>query len=128
MPADANVTFFTQQTITTAAVNGPSYNTLTGTPRRGLSARVLYSGVSAATAGCVKQFKQQKSSDKTTFIESVYATPLTYSSTAVQAGVLDMHLYAEKQYPYIRIVATPSPTTGLPTGVFKVEIDAAVPG
>lgn len=127
MPADANVTLLTSQTITTAAVNGPSYNTLTGTPRRGLSARILYSGVSAATAGCVMQFKQQKSSDNTTFIDSVYATPLTYT-TAAQAGVLDLHMWAEKAYPYIRIVATPSPTTGIPTGVFKVELDASIPG
>ena len=127
MPADANVTLLTSQTITTAGVNGPSYNTLTGTPRRGLSARILYSAVSAATAGCVMTFKQQKSSDNTTFVDSVYATPLTYSTTA-QAGVLDLHMYAEKAFPYIRVVATPSPTTGLPTGVFKVEIDAAIPG
>lgn len=127
MPADANVTLMTSSTLTSVAVNGPSYNTLTGTPRRGLSARILYNTVSAPTAGCVMQFKQQKSSDNTAFVDSVYANPLTYTTVA-QAGVLDLHMYAEKAYPYIRVVATPSPTTGTPTGIFKVEIDAAIPG
>lgn len=127
MPADANITLFTQQTITTAAVIGPSYNTLTGTPRRGLNARILYSGVSAATAGCVMQFKQQKSSDNTNFVDSVYANPLTYT-TAALGGVMDMKIYAGSDHPYIRIVATPSPTTGAPTGVYQVQIDAAIPG
>lgn len=128
MAADANVTLLTSSTITSVAVTGVTYNTLTGTPKRGLTARVLYSGVTAPTAGCVMTFKQQKSKDNTNYVDSVYANPITYSTTAVQAGVLDFHLYAEKAYPWIRIVATPSPTTGSPTGVYKVELTSGFPG
>lgn len=127
MPVDNNVTLLTQQTITTAAINGPSFFTTTGTPFRGLNCRILYTGVSAATLGCVMQFKQQKSTDGTNFIDSVYANPLTYT-TAAQGGWLDMKIYAEKAYPYIRIVATPSPTTGSPSGVYQAQIDAGIPG
>lgn len=128
MPVDANVTLLSQQTMTSLAVTGTGVNTYTGTPLRGLKARIPYNTVSAPTAGAVMTFKQQKSSDNTNFVDSVYATPITYT-TAAQAGVIDMPIYAEKAFPYIRIVATPSPSTGTPTGVYgPVQIEAGLPG
>jgi len=127
MPADANVTLLTTSTLSTGATNGPDYDTKTGTPRRGLSARILYSGVSSTTAGSVMTFKQQKSTDGTTYIDSVYAVPLTYTTVAA-AGVLDLHMYAERPYTHIRVVGTLSASTGTPVGIYKVEIDSAIPG
>lgn len=130
MPADNNVTLFTLQTVTTSAVTGTVLATKTGTPNRGLNCRILYTGVSAATTGCVMQFKQQKSTDgstTTSWIDSVYANPITYTTSPV-GGVLDMKIYAEKAYPFIRIVATPSTSTGSPSGVYQAQIDAAIPG
>jgi len=79
------------------------------------------------TAGSVMTFKQQKSTDGTTYIDSVYAVPLTYT-TAAAAGVLDLHMYAERPYTHIRVVATLSSSTGTPVGIYKVEVDSAIPG
>lgn len=127
MPADALVTALTSQTITTGVVTGPSITTQTGTPRRGLSARIAYNTLSAATSGYTVTVKQQKSADNTTFIDAVIADPISFGVTPV-AGVQDMFVHAGAAHPYIRFVVTPSPTTGTPSGVFKIEIDSAIPG
>lgn len=96
----------------TTTFNGTGLDIKTGTPRRGMVARVLVSNYSCTATGAVATFSIDTSSDNTTFNTHSSADPITLG-TAAATKQLFIPVTTRKQY--IRLSCSLSVTTGAPT-------------
>jgi hypothetical protein len=121
---DALGVLLTQFTSVTAYTSS-GVDLRTGTPRRGLKARVIISNYSGASAGHTWTPTVQGSSDNTTFYEIARAAPVTTGTAAATAVVF---VPFETSYRYVRTVMALSGTTGTPTISYKADIGLTRPG
>ena len=124
MATDANLTL--QASVTkTATFNGAWLSIPTGTPRRGMKVRVIYSAATQASGSGVITFAVDVSPDNgTTVYANEFAavdSAITLSTTA-QAG--EIYIPIETSQPYIRLseVVTGTPTTGTITYQGDIEL------
>jgi hypothetical protein len=126
MPVDGLITLQTLVTGTTASISGATYNTLTGTPRRGVKVRFLYSASSAATVGAVLTPSVQKSSNGTAWVAHVTGDPITLT-TAAQSNEQFLPVNVTRDFPFIQTLVAVAPTTGLPSWVVQADYSASQP-
>jgi len=127
MAAEGNITLQASTTATTTAVTGTVYNTLTGTPRRGMRTRWIYSGAQAATSGVVSCIgKIQMSADNSNWVDRAIGEPIALT-TAAAAGEFFIPITVTRDYPYIRTVMTQSASSGGPTIVYQVDFVQSQP-
>jgi hypothetical protein len=120
MAADANLSL--QASVTkTASFNGAGVNLKSGTPRRGLKARVLYSAASNASGSNSVTFTIEHSDDDSTYalLASGAADAVALGTTA-KAGQLFIPFETSK--PYVRLVATVSGAGSTPTITYSGDI------
>lgn len=102
MPADANLVLQASAT-KTATFNGTALDLKTGTPRRGLKARIKYSAANTSSGAGAVTFTVQHSDDNSTFTDCGDHS-LTLSTTA-QAGVAFIPFETSKRYVRLAITA-----------------------
>jgi hypothetical protein len=126
MAADANLVL--QASVTKVdTFNSVGVNLPTGTPSRGLVARVIYSAASEASGGKTVTFKIQHGDtlggtyyDLTSAADQV----LTLTTTA-QAGEIFIPFRTKRAY--VRLVQTLSASTNSPTITYQADIVQAKP-
>ncbi len=123
MAYDANSVLQAAVTKTTA-FGSAALDLKTGTPRRGLKARLRVTNYSAAGAGAVWTPSIQESDDNTTFTDLVMGTPLT-CTTAAQTSRQFLNFETSKRY--VRLNVALSPTTSTPTITYAAELGTARP-
>jgi hypothetical protein len=96
----------------------------TGTPRRGLKARMLVSNYSGASAGHTFTPTIEGSSDNTTFV-TLSTGPVLTTTTAAQTA--ENFISFETSYRYVRLNVTLSGTTGTPTISYLAVIGQSRP-
>lgn len=90
------------QTLTTKTANfsGSAVDLKSGTPMRGLDARVVVTSYSSGTAGTTIYFFIEHSNDGSTWHPLAYSEPLT-TTTSAQSAVL--HIPFETRRRYVRL-------------------------
>lgn len=96
----------------------------TGTPRRGLKARIRTKKLTASF-GITVQYKLQDSADNTTFYDMVYGTPLTAASASTKTDVQFLNFETSRRY--VRAIQVPSDVTSTMSLIYKIEIGDARP-
>jgi len=126
MATDANLALQPQVT-KTATFNGPSLNLPTGTPRRGLKARVLYSAATNASGSNSVLFQIDVSPDNSTWYSAEFADAdkAVALSTTAQSG--EIYIPFETSQPYIRLTATFSGAGSTPTITYQGDITLGRP-
>ena len=125
MAYDANASLQTAVT-KTATFNGSGVDLGTGTPRRGLKARFIFTEYkSVGTAGTVFTPSIDHSDDDTTYTSLAVGTPLT---GATAAGTAVVFIPFETSKRYVRATLTVSPSSGTPSAKYYAEIGNARPG
>lgn len=110
----------------TTTFSSTGVNLPTGTPRRGLKARVITSAFSSpGTAGTVFTYNIQDSSDNTTFETISSGHPITGATGAGTAR--EDFIPFETSKPYVRINMTMSPSSGTPTISYLADIGVSRP-
>ncbi len=105
MPTDALLSF--QASVTkTATFNSTGVDLVTGTPRRGLKCRVIYSAASTSAGAGSLTFRVTESSDNSTFTGIMQTTEstVTLSTTAV-SGELFIPFETSKRYVRLELSA-----------------------
>jgi len=104
MPNDALLTL--QAAVTkTATFNGAGLNIKTGTPRRGMKAKVYYNTANNASGSGVVAFSIDHSDDNSNWynIGSQVETPLTLTTTNQQG---ELHIPFETNKKWVRLTCT----------------------
>lgn len=83
MPADNNVILQAEVTRTTT-LNGNTVDLKTGTPRRGLKARIIYSAANTSAGAGAATFKIQESDNDSTWRDLVTFDPLVLGTAAIE--------------------------------------------
>lgn len=125
MPLDANLVL--QPTVTkTATFNGSGFDLKTGTPRRGMKAKVFYTAADNASGSNTVTFSIDHSDDNSTFyaLGSQADTPLTLSTTA-QQGEIEIPFETSKRY--VRLTVTISGSGSTPTVTYSGYIGICRP-
>jgi hypothetical protein len=126
MAADANLVL--QASVTKVdTFNSAGVNLPTGTPARGLVARVIYSAASEASGGKTVTFKIQHGDTLGgTYYDLTSAADqaLTLTTTA-QAG--EIFIPFRTRRAYVRLVQTLSASTNSPTITYQADIVQAKP-
>lgn len=114
------------QTLTTQTTGftGTAIDLKTGTPRRGLKARVITTAWSQPGANSVLQHKLQDSDNNTTYYDLVMGMLYTGAAGAVAA---EEWLNFETSRRYVRHIATMTVTTGTPSVAYQSDIGIARP-
>lgn len=112
------------QVTKTTAFQGTGFDLKTGTPRRGLKARVIVSDYSGAGAGAVWTPIIEHSDDNTTYTALSYGTPLTVGTAA---ATNEQFIPFETSKRYVRQSVLLSPTTSSPSISYLSEIGIARP-
>jgi hypothetical protein len=105
MPADA-LTVLQALVTKTASFNSTGLDLTTGTPRRGLKARLIYKNASTSSGAGSVTFRITESSDNSTFT-GIYQTTeatITLSTTAVQ-GEIWIPFETSKRYVRLELSA-----------------------
>lgn len=122
MAVDANIAL--QASVTkTATFSGAWLNLPTGTPRRGLVVRVLYSAASNASGANTVEWSVDTSSDGATVKGTAYvqaADNVVTLSTTAQAGEVFMRI--DTSDPYIRLTCTIGGAGTVPTVTYQGDI------
>lgn len=125
MPTDALLTL--QPSVTkTATFQGTAVDLKTGTPRRGLFARVIYSAATNASGSNTVAFTVEHSDDNSTFY--TLASDVEYNlalSTTAQAGEVFIPVNTSKRY--VRLVCTVSGAGSTPTVTYGGEFSPSKP-
>ncbi len=108
MPADNN-SILQASTTKTAAFDGAAFDLKTGTPRRGLFARIIYSAAATSSGGGSATFQMQDSDDGVTFAPISQARAIVLGTTAAN-GVL--HIPFETSRRYVRLSLSAISGTG----------------
>lgn len=126
MPTDANLAV--QASVTkTATFNGAAVDLTTGTPRRGLKMRIIYSAASNASGSNTVTFSVDVSSDNSTWYTAEFqgvAEALTLSTTA-QSG--EIYLPFETSKRYVRLTCTITGSGSTPTITYQGDITLTRP-
>lgn len=111
----------------TTSFDGAGVDLGTGTPTRGLKARVNISAyISATTSGSTFTFTIQDSADNTTFSPiSQGPAPILTGSTANQAVEFHIPFFTARRY--VRSSLTIGASTGSPSVSYLVDIGVARP-
>lgn len=120
MAADSNITL--QASVTkTASFNGAGLDLKTGTPRRGLVARVIYSAATNASGSNALTWTVEHSTDNSTFytVASGAADVVNLSTTA-QTGEIRIPFSTSKRY--VRLVLTVSGAGSTPSVVYQGDL------
>lgn len=120
MAADSNITL--QASVTkTASFNGAGLDLKTGTPRRGLVARVLFSAATNASGSNALTWTVEHSTDNSTFytVASGAADVVNLSTTA-QTGEIRIPFSTSKRY--VRLVLTVSGAGSTPSVVYQGDL------
>jgi hypothetical protein len=126
MAADANLVL--QASVTKVdTFNSVGVNLPTGTPSRGLVARVIYSAASEASGGKTVTFKVQHGDTLggTYYDLSSAAAEVITLTTTAQAGEIFIPFRTKKAY--VRLVQTLSASTNSPTITYQGDIVQAKP-
>lgn len=100
----------------------------TGTPVRGLNARILVSSyASVTTAGTVFGFSLLESTDNTTFNTLVTADPPLTGATSAATKELFLHFRTNPGNRYVKLLMTISASTGSPSISYMAEIGSGIP-
>jgi hypothetical protein len=115
------------QALTTrsAGLDSTAVDLKTGTPRRGLKARIISSAISQQGGNGVVTFNIQHSSDNTTFTTIATSEPVTNSATAVAQEVF---IPFETSKRYVRLNLANTISTGTAAIVYVADIGLARPG
>lgn len=110
----------------TATFNGTAVDLKTGTPRRGLKARVIYSAATNASGSNTVAFTIDHSDDNSTFytLSSNAEYNLALSTTA-QSGEIFIPFETSKRY--VRLTCTVSGAGSTPTVTYGGEITLSRP-
>jgi len=110
----------------TATFQGTAVDLKTGTPRRGLKARVIYSAATNASGSNTVAFTIEHSDDNSTFytLSSNAEYNLALSTTA-QSGEIFLPFETSKRY--VRLVATITGAGSTPTVTYGGEITLSRP-
>jgi hypothetical protein len=125
MAADSNLVL--QASVTkTASFNSTGLDLKTGTPPRGLMARVIYSAASNASGSNTLVWSVEESDDNGTFYanKSKAADVVTLSTTA-QAGEVFLPFTTRKRY--VRLVLTVAGAGASPTVTYQGDIVQSEP-
>lgn len=110
---------------TSTGYSSTGLDLLTGTPRRGLKARVIAPEIkSVGTAGVVT-FSVEASTDNTTFTVIATAEPITNAATAVAKEIF---IPFETSKRYVRLAVANTVSTGTPSIIYKADVGEARPG
>lgn len=121
---DANVVL---QTLTTQATayTETAVDLKTGTPRRGLKARLIVSSYTLGAGTSVLTPRIEHSDDNTTFVTLVTGIPI--SATTATGSTVD-YLSFDTSKRYVRLVMGMSVVTGTPAVVYKADLGISRPG
>lgn len=126
MAADSNFVFVSAGTITASGTSS-ALDLKTGTPRRGLKARVTYSG-GTANAAATAVYKIQDSADGTTYADlSTNASDSTLALGTAGGASGQFHIPFETSKRYARCVWTLTGGTA-PSIIHAVEVTLGRPG
>jgi hypothetical protein len=105
MPVDANLAL--QASVTkTATFNSTGVDLATGTPRRGLKARVIYSAANTSSGAGSITFRITESSDNSTFTGIFQTTEATVTlSTTAAASEIFIPFETSKRYVRLELSA-----------------------
>ncbi len=120
MPVDANLAL--QASVTKTATFQPTtgVDLATGTPRRGLKARIIYSAASAASGTDTITFTIDAGSDNSTFTTiSTCETIITLTTTAASG---ELFIPFETSLRYVRLSATFSSSAHTDTITYFADI------
>lgn len=125
MPTDALIQL--QASVTkTATFNGAGVDLKTGTPRRGLFARVIYSAATNASGSNTVAFSIDHSDDNSTFFPLSSGTENNVAlSTTAQSGEFFIPVVTSKRY--VRLTATFSGAGSTPTITYGGEFSLSKP-
>lgn len=125
MAVDANLVL--QASVTkTATFSGTAVDLKTGTPRRGLKARVIYSAATNASGSNSVTFSIEHSDDNSTFYTLTSgAAQVVNLSTTAQSGEIALPFETSKRY--VRLVATVAGAGSTPTITYQGDIMLARP-
>lgn len=120
MAVDANLAL--QASVTkTSTFNGAGVDLGTGTPRRGLFARVIYSAATNASGSNTVQFSLDESSDNSTFYsKSSPVVDAVALSTTAQAAEIFIPIETSKRY--IRLTCTITGGGSTPTVTYFGDV------
>jgi hypothetical protein len=106
MPADALTVLQATKVTKTGTFNCTGLDLVTGTPRRGLKARIIYSAASTSSGSGSATFRITESSDNSTFtgIFQTTESTITLSTTAV-SGELFIPFETSKRYVRLELSA-----------------------
>lgn len=105
---------------TTTDLASTAFDLKTGTPARGMTARVLVTAYSSTgTAGSTFQFKIQHSSDNTTYTDLAYADPLTGATAAASA---ELFITFRTPKRWIRLFMDNVVTSGTPSIAYLSDL------
>jgi hypothetical protein len=124
---DALITLQALTTATTTPVTGTAFNTLTGN-RVGMDTVIewIYPAAAVVGLGTVWTPKVQVSPDNTIWNDWSVGIPIT-ATTATASGKFNTPVRTTQEYPWIRTVLTPSPTTGTPSFAFSCRYGVSWP-
>lgn len=126
MATDANTAL--QASVTkTATFNGAALDLGTGTPRRGLKARVIYSAATNASGSNTVAFAIDTSADNSTWNAADFASVENNValSTTAQAG--EFYIPFETSKRYVRLTATVSGAGSTPTITYQGDVELGRP-
>lgn len=125
MATDANLAL--QASVTkTATFNGTGLDLLTGTPRRGLKVRVIFSAATNASGSNTVAFTVDHSTDNSTWTQlAADAENNVALSTTAQNG--EVYIPIETSKRYIRLTCTITGAGSTPTITYQGDITLARP-
>lgn len=110
----------------TATFSGTGLDLATGTPRRGLKARVIYSAATNASGSNTVAFSIDHSDDNSTFYPLASGTENNIAlSTTAQAAEFFIPFETSKRY--VRATATITGAGSTPTVTYQVDITVGRP-
>lgn len=110
---------------TSTGFSGTSLDLVTGTPRRGLKARVIVPNISQSAGAGVVTFSVEHSTDNTTFTSLASADPITNSATA---ATKELFIPFETSNRYVRLSVANTVSTGTASIQYKADIGLSRPG
>lgn len=124
MPYDA-LEILTTLVTKTASATHTGLDLGTGTPRRGLKARVIVTALMGSLSGAIFTPAIEHSTDNTTFTRLAQADPLTVVSTTTATAEVFIPFETSKRY--VRAALDGSPTTGTPSISYRIDLGLSRP-
>lgn len=121
MATDANLAL--QASVTkTATFNGAAVDLGTGTPRRGLKARVIYTAATNASGSNAVAFAIDTSADNSTWNAADFASVENNVALSTTAQSGEFYIPVETSQRYIRLTATVTGAGSTPTITYQGDL------